>query len=470
MASSVQIWDISMSVVIFIFMTFLIICYVIQRKAFPIAQRYPLVVIFEIASVGISGIITCLTFAFPGSIFSNCQAFLLFVELVNNAANASFVYRIQCLFMKDFSTKLLVQQANADEFSDEISKDLKVSKKDGFLFKAMFTLLSLEMKYFGPWIAALVNTFPILLGAFISCVEIAITLPSVYSADCLVGSSEVTMYVSRAMYIYLLLCAIPVFVLFGKMKDGLSLVLELRLLILFIGFAFAGLFFRDHPEVYKWIDPVETFAVLCITFFPIMISFRHKEVKKELSSIQTSSIGEVIEELRSVIGTAELRQLFLKHLEMEYSVENLSFYEACVSLEIMIQHSRTRNEIVEKIIFIRDNFLLTSAISCVNISHPNRLKALETLGTDQSISSASNEAFLGALKEPKEEILKLMATDSFGRFKRSPAYQDTLNSTLKKSSKSSQLKTSWNSISFAGKVLGNSGKETDLEVLSPLKE
>jgi hypothetical protein len=90
----------------------------------------------------------------------------------------------------------------------------------------------------------------------------------------------------------------------------------------------------------------------------------------------------------------------------------------------MIMHSRNRDEIVEKILFIRDNFLLTSAISCVNISHPNRLKALDVLGTEQSISPASNEAILKTLKDPKEEILKLMATDSFGRFKRSEAYNN----------------------------------------------
>jgi phage-related protein len=49
-----------------------------------------------------------------------------------------------------------------------------------------------------------------------------------------------------------------------------------------------------------------------------------KQSKQEMPSTQASSIGEVIEELRSVIETPALRQLFLKHLEMEYSVENLS--------------------------------------------------------------------------------------------------------------------------------------------------
>jgi hypothetical protein len=79
---------------------------------------------------------------------------------------------------------------------------------------------------------------------------------------------------------------------------------------------------------------------------------------------------------------------------MDYSVENLAFYEACCSLETMISSSRKQSEIMEKVRFIRDTFLLTSAISCVNISHPNRLKALDVLAKDESLFSASHQSLL----------------------------------------------------------------------------
>jgi hypothetical protein len=371
MSSPLVIWNVVMSVVILVFMSILILCYIIQRKAFPIAQRYPFIVMFEIACVGISGALACLTFAFPFSIFPDCQKYQISIQLITGASNASFLLRIHCLFMKDFSTKLLVQQANADEFSDEISKDLKISAKSGFLYRSMFSLLSLEMKYLGPWLAGFLHSFPIVLGVVISCVAVFLSQSSVYSADCISGGSIIQVYATLATYNYLLICAIPVFVMFRRMKDGLYLVLELRLLVLFIVLAFLGslpLYFT-YPELLKWIDAIENLALLCITSIPIVISFKVQAPRKNVTKeAQARSVAKVIEELRFVIQTPELRQSFLKHLEIEYSVENLSFYEVCFSVEIMIQQSRTRDEIREKILFIRNNFLLTSAISCVNIS------------------------------------------------------------------------------------------------------
>jgi hypothetical protein len=463
-----------MAIILFVFMTVSLSCYVIQRDKFPISQRFPYVVMFEILCIGTTTVMNCLNYAFPSKIFSTCQGFLLFVQVVNNAASASFVFRIQLLFVKDFSTKLLVQQANADEFSDEISKDLKISRKDGCLFKAMFSLLSFEMQYFGPWMAAFVHTIPIMVAGIVALISLLINPSSTHSGDCLISSADVIpAFCALTQYAYMIVSAIPVFVLFKGMKDPLYLVFEQRMLIVFIAFAtISGILFYGQ-DIFKWIASLEAVGVLGITFFPIVVSFKlqkKKDAKQEISKTQTSSIGEVIEELRLVIETPTLRQLFLKHLEMEYSVENLSFYEACVSLEIMIMHSRNRDEIVEKIIFIRDNFLLTSAISCVNISHPNRVKALGIFGTEQLISAASKETILSTLKDPKEEILKLMATDSFGRFKRSEAYEQQKTSTMKKSGKFSQLKSSWSSVSSAGKLMSSVGNETDLEVMSPLKE
>jgi hypothetical protein len=474
----VETWNDIMVAVITLFSVVVLICYVARRNTFPIAQRMPMVVIFEITCVAAMGIVSSLNYAQPDDKpFMSCLHFVLLFQVLNFLGTAAILFRVQTLFMKYFSTKLLIQQANADEFSDEVSAELKLSRNDTFLFKFMYSLLQFEFKHLGIWGASLVHILPILIAVIVSMSSI---LASSFdgltskSPDCiLLSTSPNSAYAFNAIDIYLVFFCIPIFVMFKGREDSLYLVAELRCLLLFLGFSVFGVVLLSiAPQTWEWLVFLETMFLLGVFSFPIYISFKvqkeqQKEGKKDASGGQASSIGEVIEELRSVISTPEQRNLFLKHLELEYSVENLSFYEACNSLEIMIQMSRSREEILEKAKFIRDTFILTSAISCVNISHPNRLKVLEVLGDDQMIPSVSNQAIIEALKSPKEEILKLMATDSFGRFKRSDVYQEEKN---RKRPKSSLLERSLNTISSAGKASRFEDTGTDLELLSPLKE
>jgi hypothetical protein len=475
--SPIDQWNVFLSVVILIYMVVALLCFLIQRKEFPVAQRFPYVVMFELALIGLGGILNTLIHvsAFADSVSLNCQTFDLFELVLGYASIATLVVRTQFQLMKDFSTKLLVQQSNADEYTEETSKDLKISRKDGILFKSYYSLLALEMKYFNNWSASLLHVIPIVIAAVIVLVNISVTKEfSMFPA----GSSEcinfvpsvIPTYVGNIVYGYFILSAVPVFVLFQRMKDSIYLLLELRMLVSFFIFQLFLLVFQGNTELWKWIDGLLTLGTMSIPFFPVVISFRlqkakNKSNKTELSA--TSSIGEVIEELKTVINTPELRQLFLKHLEMEYSVENLAFYESCVSLEIMVGNSRNNAEILDKVRFIRKTFLDTFAISCVNISHPNRLKALDVLGKDEELALISQQSILDVLKDPKEEILKLMATDSFGRFKRSDIYVQE----KAQGKKSSLFNRSLNTISSFGKSASRHEElETTLEILSPVKE
>jgi hypothetical protein len=472
----VEQWNAFLAVVILVYLVVALSCFLIQRKEFPVAQRFPYVVMFELTIVGVDGVVSCLThWAFTKNVFVNCQKFLLFELTLGFVVLAILILRTQFQLMKDFSTKLLVQQSNAAEYSEETSKNLHISSKEGILFKLIYSLLALEMKYLEPWSAALLHITPVLIGAVTALANISATKQfsslSAGSADCInYIPSQLPLNIGNIVYGYFLLSTIPIFVLFQRMKDSLYLVLELRLLVIFFFVEFFLLLFQGNTEAWKWMDGLQTLITMTIQFFPVIISFRLQKTRKLNEKTDTptaSSIGEVIEELRKVINTPELRLLFLKHLEMEYSVENLAFYEACVSLEIMIENSRNETEIVEKVQFVRDTFLLTSAISSVNISHPNRLKALEVIGKDESLLSASHQSIVAVLKNPKEEILKLMATDSFGRFKRSDLYTQEQKTREKKS----LFNDTWNALS----TFGNSSSKHDdleaaLEVLNPLKE
>jgi hypothetical protein len=191
---------------------------------------------------------------------------------------------------------MLVQQSNADEYSDESSKNLKISSKEGILFKLIYSLLALEMKYLEPWSSALLHVMPVLIGAAIVLVNISVTekfsLRTAGSAECIMfAPSQIPIYIGNVMYGYFIISSIPIFVLFRRMKDSLYLGLELRLLVVFFLLDFFLILFQGDTDFWKWADGIQTLITMTIQFFPVLISFRLKKTRKQIEQTETVAVS-----------------------------------------------------------------------------------------------------------------------------------------------------------------------------------
>eukprot|EP00475_Leptophrys_vorax_P036891 TRINITY_DN6297_c0_g2_i1.p1 TRINITY_DN6297_c0_g2~~TRINITY_DN6297_c0_g2_i1.p1 ORF type:complete len:192 (+),score=45.56 TRINITY_DN6297_c0_g2_i1:3-578(+) len=168
--------------------------------------------------------------------------------------------------------------------------------------------------------------------------------------------------------------------------------------------------------------------IIIQTTLPIFYSFtnahnkvsstqgRHlSEMSSTVRQTNNSSTQSRQEELLLVIADKKLRELFLHFLESEFSVENLLFIEACTAFENASGSSHTAAK--ELAISIRGNFLELNSPSCVNLSSSVRAD----LDLKFTILSTNCDARL--FQEAKEEVLKMLAVDSFSRFRQTKDFQ-----------------------------------------------
>jgi hypothetical protein len=130
---------------------------------------------------------------------------------------------------------------------------------------------------------------------------------------------------------------------------------------------------------------------------------------------------ELADELLYLIKTPESRQQFLEFLELEFSVENLLFIEACQAYERLAEHNLEAGgsaiQVVQQAKLIQESYLNPNSASAMNISFSQRKAAL--VKVDQFISSQDCPVDAHLFDEAKKSILFLMVSDSYGRFKSS---------------------------------------------------
>eukprot|EP00475_Leptophrys_vorax_P009120 TRINITY_DN15995_c0_g1_i5.p1 TRINITY_DN15995_c0_g1~~TRINITY_DN15995_c0_g1_i5.p1 ORF type:complete len:376 (-),score=81.00 TRINITY_DN15995_c0_g1_i5:69-1145(-) len=116
------------------------------------------------------------------------------------------------------------------------------------------------------------------------------------------------------------------------------------------------------------------------------------------------------QQLRTLIASPEDRKLFLSFLELEFSVENLYFVEACDALRQLDMGSENFLKHIE---LIQTTFVDSTAVSSVNLSYNARLRLLNEM-TQVKHSGVFD---FSVLEEARSEIFSLMVKDTFTRFK-----------------------------------------------------
>jgi hypothetical protein len=451
----------------------IIIVIFIQRKhLFPIAQRIPNLVIFQLVTLVILQILyLSLPAAFPSDRFlSNCKVFHTLSAFFGNLVVLLFAYRIAILFMKDFVTKILVREQRMllATTSALTRRDISIAEYEVVnpLFKTMEYIISAVTKRMNFYQAALILISPsvcLSISAFLfaSLNGTAFSF-SVWTEKTCDDSFPISLPLQIASNSYLgLLLMLTIFSIFS-IQDNFCIGHEIKGVLLITLFLmipniltlFQSL--RTSVLIEAWsisIGAVFVTGVYLIqAVYPIFLSFEFNQLlksrrtiealeleggDKEVSSSETAllpSPKNSVEGLLQVLGSKKCRSKFLKFLEKELSVENLLFYDACVQFAKDFEFEvDQKSEILESARRIIKTYLDNSAVHMVNISHVTRtqvLKKFNEINNAASGKDAKPELQHGLInaanlfEQAQREALLLMARDSFMRFQLTADYVD----------------------------------------------
>ncbi|CAM9980384.1 unnamed protein product [Lampetra planeri] len=153
-------------------------------------------------------------------------------------------------------------------------------------------------------------------------------------------------------------------------------------------------------------------------------TFWDMEVSKEPSQQQVRRWGFSFDE---VLHDPAGQDRFLRFLQSEFSSENLEFWQAVQELK-----RRPLREVPEHVQRIWEEFLAPGALNSINLDSHSFER------TAQNIREPCRYTF----EDAQEHIYKLMKSDSYARFLRSPIYQEVLL-TRKKSEYNQDRRTSF---------------------------
>jgi len=163
-------------------------------------------------------------------------------------------------------------------------------------------------------------------------------------------------------------------------------------------------------------------VILCITKDNFDVFFSHAPEAIADFEIKLARYDVAI---RSVLYHPVGLEYFYKHLEAEYSTENIDFWKACRDFRhTCAKHERDPPEKAKEVRAalakaIVNTFVRDSAPSQVNLNGVIRQAILDEVKSEKVETTAFNEA--------ENHIIGLMSLDSFNRFKQSPLFQQFLS-------------------------------------------
>jgi hypothetical protein len=421
--------------------------YIVRRNKFPIQQRLPLVVIVELVTLTVS----CFQFlaigALPSAIkLNNCKYASLVKALSVYTSVLTTMYRIGWLFIKEVATKVLVTKLTQSIAADRFAMLQEQKRNESLASRMIYGMLNFELRFVTGEQSLLLHMLPIVIIACLDIIFILTLNPgkenfTLGENECLQLLTNTGTFKTSCLFYALVHC----FLVSGsirKMDDNFKIGTEILMILKLGVFSIpitALLVFFSEVQVWSLFDGLSCFAfIVILTVYPIKLSFdndlkqsKHEEEHKKEEETGPKAPMTHLEEFMRTLETPVLRNLFLKYLQSEFSVENLAFYEHCVQLENNVAEGKSMIEIVEQARFIRDNFISNSAPIPVNIPSEVRknimLQVTEAVhGSAQLLPLHENGDldFVEVLKPAKDCIFKLMFRDSFMRFRATDEYHE----------------------------------------------
>jgi hypothetical protein len=479
--------------------------YISRINKFPIAQRLPYIALIELFCFASSGLVLAMGAGFPEiSFLRNClrtSAVFVLNEIIGMICVTN---RIMWIWHKDFLTKLMLkyqkefigmQVTKVDQDDVQIKSFMPV-----FVEKLMVWLAMKGVKLYHAAVALTMLTLGFGAAMMVAWGKAAVLIPDVtsYDSECYLIFESVLKY-HIAFYSLAGTALILLFLPLSNMNDNFSIAVEMKLflalLVIFTGIIFSTVTRDSTNFVFQKTNiwPLMTCFVVPILVFTVQgyyilyLSFQNdKAVDNQANSTRTSVEApeqkkkkrpNVAEELKFLLSSGNGKMMFQEFNRSEFSVENLLFYEACMTYELSYKSNEdggASDETIKMAKNIQETFLMTSSPLSVNISHEVRVKILKKFGikiqsrsnTLNSISmvsqtfstkhldevelkqeskagddnglpkkaSSSNIASDNILERltptvfnpARDEIFYLMATDTFQRFKLTKQYRDFL--------------------------------------------
>ncbi|KAJ6246577.1 regulator of g protein signaling [Anaeramoeba flamelloides] len=154
--------------------------------------------------------------------------------------------------------------------------------------------------------------------------------------------------------------------------------------------------------------------------YPLWLSRKQhslaKNTKKKNNNSDNEDNEDTVEKFTHVLNDKNKSKYFFKFLQLDYSIENLLFYQAVTSFEKINPNKKTKKKkYCQQII---NNFIKVDARLEVNLDHSTRNNTLELTEKDPTNSACFEEA--------KQKIFFLMFSGSYPNFLSSKQYYEMM--------------------------------------------
>jgi hypothetical protein len=143
------------------------------------------------------------------------------------------------------------------------------------------------------------------------------------------------------------------------------------------------------------------------------------------NSLSPNAVPTVRVQLGVVLSDSNGKKLLQNFMTSEYSLENLMFVEACSAFEQAVQSPSSDKDLGNIATSIMDNFIKDSGQFTVNISFKKRKELTDNFeDVLEKLNVEKKEDISKFFDAAKEEVLVMIAKDTFTRFKLTKEYLD----------------------------------------------
>jgi hypothetical protein len=451
---------------------------------FPIKQRLPSLVLFEQLIVATLGIIFLTAgLASQEELSLHCSSFYLFIVVSFDCCVLVMTFRVLWVLLRDFGSKKIIDQycQHLNSFNDEFDdrEELRKSSKVG-QGKILFIFLNKASQHFNYYSIISFMMSPTLCLALIDISYVSARISSLPvnqdSTTALSNCTSIVQFSSFFRVSFLSVCMLGTVLLMfplSKVRDNFFVRRELKMVLILNVIVSSCVcvvleknlmnFLLIETRIWPFLVGafVSPASVIVQSGFPVVMSFlNEKEIKNDPSGSadalsNSKTVG--MSDLQDALTHKETRDLFVKFLQSEFSVENLIFYFSCLAISESFEKGNSLEVVVQQYRFVRDKFILETSEFPINISSKCR-NSLKLKLAESSLATATfDELNPGLLDPAKEEVFNLMARDSFTRFRRTPEYRQATQSPMQKLSN--------NAIQFlkeSAHVLSDDSKHLDM--------
>jgi hypothetical protein len=445
-----------LTVVLFMVSFFL---YIWRWRTFPIAQRFPVLVVIEGTSLALLGLQNLLSIAFPFNwIISDCQYYLGLIAGGELTGMVAITIRIVLVIGKDLRTRALVkrEQNNGEELRG-------VGDRFTLLIETFFRTVA---KYLSDFQVACIAVFPAFCVSILICFVVFRTggIQNTLISDeaCFSQVGYKVLLLQAGLFVYLGILLSLGFILILRLQDNFFIGMEIRIfcitLSIMVGLTMVLCFGYDQyknlvvdSRAYGFIVGGFVIPVThCAQFaFPVFLSLRNERrllIANETNQSYSSeakmkrilTFQELSDALDILLNGSEGRQLFISFLQSEFSVENLFFIESCTMFQMLLSKEiQDKAMLLSHLRMIYDNFLSEKAVSQVNISY--KVKA-PLISAYSSIVNGKQEIEAELFDDAVKEVRKMLVMDSFQRFRVSQEFSLFMSrNTIQRSCKDASL-------------------------------